>query len=359
MERVLGMGEYGNLDTYNWTPDFVSSNRVECLRILQTLNSVVVDLLREKNYIDAITGMKKISLGLIKLQNENLGDFDLQIILLAMLMPEVSILGILDLDAPESARRDAALQYALDMANNPEHELAACYPIAKDAVLSYISDLKSGAPLAQIKQKYNFPADGFDALASLDRALAAARSSSSPVSSYSPSASPAAPSASSYSPPPPSTRSKSPAPPARSRGWIVLLILAAIGAFIFCTRMNIAGNWPAPSGDTQQPELSPDETADQLYQNNGFIFPDSDTALVEQWEIEALSDSDLTYAINEIYARHGYLFRNDELREYYEQFSWYAGEIPSAEFSVDCFNQIEQQNWNLLVNERDRRRASD
>ena len=95
-----------------------------------------------------------------------------------------------------------------------------------------------------------------------------------------------------------------------------------------------------------------------LYQDGGFIFPNSDSELIEQWEAENLSDSDLTYAINEIYARHGYIFKSAELREYYEQLSWYTGEIPASEFSVDCFNQIEQQNWNLLVKERNSRRAS-
>lgn len=116
--------------------------------------------------------------------------------------------------------------------------------------------------------------------------------------------------------------------------------------------------------DAQQTEPPPEETADSpddegLYQNSGFVFPNSGTELILQQELESLSSSDLTYAINEIYARHGYIFRSNELREYYEQFSWYVGEIPADEFSVDCFNQIERQNWNLLVNERNLRKSAD
>lgn len=101
------------------------------------------------------------------------------------------------------------------------------------------------------------------------------------------------------------------------------------------------------------PSSSGGELPDQ-----GFIFPGSNLELIDQREINALSDKELTYAINEIYARHGYIFQSDELREYYEQFSWYVGEIPSAEFSIDCFNQTEMQNWTLLVGERDKRKAS-
>lgn len=112
---------------------------------------------------------------------------------------------------------------------------------------------------------------------------------------------------------------------------------------------------------TEPPAVETAESPDdeEPYQDTGFIFPDSDTELILQQEIENLSDSDLNYAINEIYARHGYIFSSDELRGYYEQFSWYAGEIPTGEFSVECFNQIEQQNWNLLVKERSLRNAAE
>lgn len=137
--------------------------------------------------------------------------------------------------------------------------------------------------------------------------------------------------------------------------FLVIIVIAAVSMFRG-TRSDVPHN-PAPtaiSTEAASDALEPEP----LYQDSGFVFPSSDTALIPQAEVEALSDGDLTYAINEIYARHGYIFRSDELRGYYEQFSWYTGEIPAGEFSVDCFNQIEQQNWNLLVKERDRRRAS-
>lgn len=340
------MGSYGNLDTNNWTPSFVSANRAECMRTLRTLNSTVETLIREKNFPDAIVGMKKISIGLIKMENEKIADFGKQLVLLALMMPAVAILGILDIDAPESSRRKTALQYALEMATNPNHELAACYQIAQDDVHSYIADLKSGAPLAQIKRKYNFPADVFDALRDLDRDF------SRFSSSY----------ASSVSFPPPSVSSppmRSSAPSARPIGWIaiVLLLAAIVGVLFFCASSFIKAEPPAPSSNVQQTKAPPEDMPEPD-PSNGFIFPNSDTELIEPWEVEALSDSDLTYAINEIYARHGYIFRSAELSEYYGQFPWYTGITSSEEFSVDCFNQIEKQNWNLLVQERNSRREA-
>lgn len=144
---------------------------------------------------------------------------------------------------------------------------------------------------------------------------------------------------------------------------VIILAVVVLGCVLLFTDSVRSIIKPISIDAVEPTETPPEETpafseANLLNQDSGFIFPDSGTVLIAQEEIEALSDSGLTYAINEIYARHGYIFRSDELRGYYEQFSWYSGDIPASEFSVDCFNQVEQQNWNLLVKERDRRRAS-
>lgn len=116
---------------------------------------------------------------------------------------------------------------------------------------------------------------------------------------------------------------------------------------------------PAPA-DNPLPGDTPAAPADAAPAEplEGFIFPDSDKELISQREIAGLSDSDLRYAINEIYARHGYIFRSKDLLEYYEQFDWYAPEVPADSFSsVKSFNQTEKQNWTRLVEERNARPA--
>ena len=151
----------------------------------------------------------------------------------------------------------------------------------------------------------------------------------------------------------------------RRSGCLIPLLVVAVLIFgiiliILCfdaVRPSLSTGRPAPVEVTDTAETPPEDTPDPD-PSAGYIFPHSDTGLIGQWELDALTDRELNYAINEIYARHGYIFRSDELRGYYEQFSWYSGDIPASEFSVDCFNQVEQQNWNLLVKERDRRRAS-
>ncbi len=62
------------------------------------------------------------------------------------------------------------------------------------------------------------------------------------------------------------------------------------------------------------------------------IFPDSSTAEINSEDLKKLSDEELRYAVNEIYARHGYIFKDDQLRTYYEQYDWYKETVKTRRF---------------------------
>lgn len=147
-------------------------------------------------------------------------------------------------------------------------------------------------------------------------------------------------------------------PSAGGGGCLGSFILLIIVAGLVVSGLRSCGHdaQPVSSDAPGQEPVQTEEPARQ--EENGFVFSDSDVVLISEEAAENLSDRDLTYAINEIYARHGYIFQNEELREYYEQFSWYTGEISANEFAVECFNEIEMQNWKLLTGERSRRTAS-
>ena len=53
------------------------------------------------------------------------------------------------------------------------------------------------------------------------------------------------------------------------------------------------------------------------------LLPDSETTIIEDADLEGMTAQELTYARNEIYARHGYVFDSDELNEYFGGKSWY------------------------------------
>ena len=59
----------------------------------------------------------------------------------------------------------------------------------------------------------------------------------------------------------------------------------------------------------------------------------------------SLTPRELTYLRNSIYARHGYVFKSNELNQYFKQFSWYHPD-PSVAGSV--LNETEQANVALI-----------
>lgn len=54
------------------------------------------------------------------------------------------------------------------------------------------------------------------------------------------------------------------------------------------------------------------------------------------------------YARNEIYARHGYIFNDAEIRAYFEKKPWYTGTVKSEDFSSSVFNDYEYKNVTFL-----------
>jgi hypothetical protein len=79
-----------------------------------------------------------------------------------------------------------------------------------------------------------------------------------------------------------------------------------------------------------------------------FIFYDSAIRSLSPDEIEGLSLQTLCYARNEIYARRGYVFQSQELRDYFGSRRWYYPTVPAANFSPAVFNSIETANIALL-----------
>ncbi|MDO4608875.1 MAG: Ig-like domain-containing protein [Clostridia bacterium] len=76
------------------------------------------------------------------------------------------------------------------------------------------------------------------------------------------------------------------------------------------------------------------------------VFPDSSTRKLTRGEIEGLSKEAVQLAINDIYARNGYVFKKTHLYNYYSAKSWYN---PDPNFSTNDFNEVERYNVNLLT----------
>lgn len=88
---------------------------------------------------------------------------------------------------------------------------------------------------------------------------------------------------------------------------------------------------------------------DTYYYDNGFIFPDSDVRYLSEDELWTLGQGDLRLALNEIYARHGYIFKDQDYYNYYANFSWYYPSNHANDMTALGFNEIERYNANLII----------
>lgn len=78
-----------------------------------------------------------------------------------------------------------------------------------------------------------------------------------------------------------------------------------------------------------------------------FIIPDSNTRYLTKSELYGYDKYTLSLIRNEIFARHGYIFKKDEYKNYFNSMPWYT---PNASFSgsISELNSIEQYNVELI-----------
>lgn len=82
---------------------------------------------------------------------------------------------------------------------------------------------------------------------------------------------------------------------------------------------------------------------------DAYIFPESNSAFLKKSQLKKLSVKKLRLARNELYARHGYIFKDEKLYSYFSKKSWYVPKVDSDKFKdSDYFNKYEIANRNLI-----------
>lgn len=79
---------------------------------------------------------------------------------------------------------------------------------------------------------------------------------------------------------------------------------------------------------------------------NDFVFYDSSYRKLSYSEVSRLSSTQIQQAINEIYARYGRVFKDSQIKAYFNSTEWYV-ENPS--YSDSNVNDIERANLSLLI----------
>lgn len=98
---------------------------------------------------------------------------------------------------------------------------------------------------------------------------------------------------------------------------------------------------PPAAIETGEPDREPDY-ADQMF------FADSDSRYLEYADYADLSHWELVLARNEIFARHGRRFQNEDIQAYFNSRDWYDGRYDPDEFDYDVLNDFEVQNVRTL-----------
>lgn len=79
--------------------------------------------------------------------------------------------------------------------------------------------------------------------------------------------------------------------------------------------------------------------------NDYYIIPDSDYYYLTEGDLYGLSSYELRLARNEIYARYGYIFKSEELQNYFNSQYWYS---PNSSASENSLSSLEKANVNFI-----------
>lgn len=104
------------------------------------------------------------------------------------------------------------------------------------------------------------------------------------------------------------------------------------------------------SDDYDEDDYDYDDDYDE-YEDEDYILPTSDSEYLTRSDVEDLSQTENRLAINEIYARHGYTYQTEDLKEYFEDKSWYHSnpDVNQSTWNDSMLNNYERENINLLT----------
>lgn len=127
-----------------------------------------------------------------------------------------------------------------------------------------------------------------------------------------------------------------------------LLILAVIIIVAYSMRDNKDSSnkkLTNSTGITNQVNSNQDNTYakddNRQIKSNNFICPESSTTKIQLYKLYNLSSDQLYIARNEIFARHGYIFKDKKLQEYFEAQAWYK---PNPDAKGETTDPVEKDN---------------
>ena len=116
---------------------------------------------------------------------------------------------------------------------------------------------------------------------------------------------------------------------------------------------NVAAN-ADPDSDTEVSEadarvylIQGNEKSSNRYEKADHLSYTTVTKYTLQ-DLSILDSYGLKITRNEIFARHGRMFNDQELQEYFKRQQWYVPQIAANEFDTSCLNEVEKYNVNII-----------
>ncbi len=143
----------------------------------------------------------------------------------------------------------------------------------------------------------------------------------------------------------------------------VIIIVLVLTGVIICG-IFVAKNSTGPTDYIDEDDYYYEDESDNMDSDSSymedyrdyeedFIFPTSSMSYLSDSEIDQLSQEDIQQAINEIYARHGRIFKDEPYNSYFRSCEWYVPLYEDDEFDDSCFNDYEKTNIQRLASYRD------
>lgn len=89
----------------------------------------------------------------------------------------------------------------------------------------------------------------------------------------------------------------------------------------------------------------------EVYEDEGYYLFPSDSQYISVSDLMGCSKENVSLIRNEIYARHGYSFQTESIRNYFMQQTWYTPNpnVNATTFSASQFNDYERANVNTII----------
>lgn len=87
--------------------------------------------------------------------------------------------------------------------------------------------------------------------------------------------------------------------------------------------------------------------------SSAYILPESNSKYLTLSDIQGMSADELGLARNEIFARHGRIFKDATYKNYFNSKSWYNGTIAPEDFNNGTLNKYESANATFLSDQED------